>query len=188
MRPKAINPQIRRPRAGLLVGLIALLATSSCQDRSLVAAAANKALDANSLRTDGASRHARQSRPIRLAHGDPQQFDLVCRYEGRRLARGWGCGSPCQMEWSGELQISVDLETMQFCEPQSCSLFGGPKPIAAVDETTITFYDQMENGVRTVDTVSRLGGRYLRRLTARNGADQLSTGTCHRRPFSGFPQ
>ena len=171
----------------LVACVAALWATAGCQGARAPAAVPDQVLETNA-RSSGPESDVRRSRPLAAAPGESLQFDLECTVQGRVVSRGrWGGGSPYLERWSGDRRLSVDLVSMQFCEPLWCS-HTGPKRLVDVDDATITFYDHLHDGVRTIRTLDRRDGRYMQRITSDDGWDRLTTGVCHRRSFSGFPE
>ncbi len=56
-----------------------------------------------------------------------------------------------------------------------------------MNEDTIILVDEMVNDVGTIETVDRVSGRYMRRISSSSGWDRMTAGICRPRPFSGLP-
>ena len=113
------------------------------------------------------------------------RFDLDCRAHGRVV---WERdpsafkGTPNSPLESDEYpHFIVDLAAMRYCEPVTCRRYG-PQPIDAVTDDEIRFTDRDTLSER----VRRSDGRYNAEHFA-DGRLDVSTGTCRKIRFSGFP-
>lgn len=112
-------------------------------------------------------------------------FNLVCTGE----VQSFGGGEPRAEPF--ETVYRIDLERGVWCQGE-CS---EQKPLAKVTGTTITFEDDLTEGVtsRTERTsmVSRETGEYIAQTIMLMGSGKLSlyySGKCETAPFTGFPE
>jgi hypothetical protein len=169
--------------ARLILLAVGFVEMTACARPTASAAAPEQPVAENRL-TSSTPRN-RLETPSTESEHDQLRFDLECAIEGRVVSEGEsGYGTPYEPRWRTTLRYSVDLQAMQFCRDDWCSR--GPDPLAAADANFITLYNSRGNSVKSFATVAQRDGRFLSRITSEDGWDRVSTGSCRKRPFSGW--